>query len=43
MTSMKRRYLSGAMAEGQVDLEQVERRIRDRAAMAEHFFNRWKS
>ena len=40
---MKRRYLSGAMAEGQVDLEQVERRIRDRAAMAEHFFNRWKS
>ena len=39
---MKRRYLSGAMAQGQVDLEQVERRIRERAAMAEHFFDRWQ-
>src|SRR5262249_33722748 len=34
---IKRRYQSGAMAEGQVDLEQVERRIRARAALAEHY------
>ena len=40
---MKRRYQSGAMAEGQVDIDEVERRIRDRAAMARHFFNRWLS
>jgi aminoglycoside phosphotransferase (APT) family kinase protein len=39
---IKRRYQSGAMAEGQVDLEQVERRIRDRVALAEHFFQRWR-
>jgi aminoglycoside phosphotransferase (APT) family kinase protein len=38
---IKRRYQSGAMAEGQVDLEQVERRVRDRAALAEQFFVRW--
>ncbi|MFL6606422.1 MAG: phosphotransferase family protein [Steroidobacteraceae bacterium] len=38
---IKRRYQSGVMAEGQVDLEQVERRILGRAALAEHFFNRW--
>lgn len=38
---IKRRYQSGAMAEGQVDLRQVERRIRDRGALAEHFFSRW--
>jgi aminoglycoside phosphotransferase (APT) family kinase protein len=38
---IKRRYLSGAMAEGQVDLEQVERRVRQRAALAEQFFNLW--
>jgi aminoglycoside phosphotransferase (APT) family kinase protein len=40
---IKRRYLSGAMAQGAVDIEQVERRIRDRAALAEHFFDRWQS
>lgn len=38
---IKRRYQSGVMAQGQVDLDQVERRVRDRAAAAEHFFNRW--
>jgi aminoglycoside phosphotransferase (APT) family kinase protein len=40
---IKRRYQSGAMAEGHVDLEQVERRVRDRAALAEHFFSCWSS
>lgn len=38
---IKRRYQSGVMAEGQVDLEQVERRVQGRAALAEHFFNCW--
>jgi len=40
---IKRRYQSGAMAEGEVDLEQVECRIRGRAALAEQFFNLWTS
>jgi aminoglycoside phosphotransferase (APT) family kinase protein len=38
---IKHRYQSGAMAEGQVDLGQVERRIQGRAALAEHFLSRW--
>lgn len=38
---IKRRYQAGAMAEGQVDLGQVERRIRDRAVLAQHYFHRW--
>jgi aminoglycoside phosphotransferase (APT) family kinase protein len=38
---IKRRYQSGVMAEGQVDLEQVERRVQGRATLAEQFLNRW--
>ena len=40
---IKRRYQSGAMAEGHVDLQQVERRVRDRAALAQNFFERWQA
>jgi aminoglycoside phosphotransferase (APT) family kinase protein len=38
---IKRRYQSGAMSEGHVDLDQVERKIEQRAALAQQFLERW--